>query len=295
MIKKLFRKPYRKILTWLTLRTLVKHNPTVIAVMGDGQTSIGREMIYDLIKQKFPVRRNLESPEAEFSVPLTVLGYPTYPDNYPEWIWVLIKSYFLVRKNPSYRHFLILELNFMDPEILSHWLKILKPETALIVGSVPVDYSEFGIKKIVKITDIHPEDILKPFEMAVHQIGRFYRLEPQEIEQAIKNFSLPSSKIRFYPGKNSSVLIDATHYYLPVRLDAVLELVINGDDEEEKSNKIIFSNLKNDKILLKDYPKWQLNPKRYSPQPNDVIILRGNRVKNIDKYEYLFESKIPLV
>ena len=295
MINKIFRKPYRKILTKLTLQTLAKHNPTVIAVMGDGQTSIGREMVYNLIKRRFPVRRNLESPEAEFSVPLTVLGYPNYPNSYPEWIWVLIKSYFLIRKNPSYTHFLILELNFLDSEILSHWLKVLKPETALIVGRTAVDYSEFNIKKVVKISVSHHEDILKPFEMATQQIGRFYRLDPKEIDEAIKSFSLPSSKIRFYPGKNDSILIDATHYYFPIKLGAALELVVNGQGETEEGNKIIFTNLKNDKIILKNRPEWQVNPKNYTSQPNDVVIIRGNRVRNMEKYEYLFESKIPLV
>ncbi|MFC1756193.1 hypothetical protein ACFLZK_02260 [Patescibacteria group bacterium] len=294
MLNKILRKPYRNMLTTLTTKALAKHNPTVVAIMGDGQTSIGREMIYSLIKTKFPVRRNLEAPEAEFSIPLTVLGYPNYPNNYLEWGWVLIKSHFLLKKNPSYRHFLILELNFTHPGILAHWLKVLKPETALIVGKVPLDYSEFGIKKVVKISNTHPEEILKPFEIAAIQIGRFYRINPDDVDNAIKNFSLPSPKIRFYPGINGSILIDATHYYFPIKLEAVLELVSNGE-EPTVGNNIIYTNLKKDKHALKSKKDWKINPKDYKPQPDDTVVIRGDRIKNIQKYDYLFESKVPLV
>jgi len=295
MITKLFRKQYRNKLAKLTLKTLDKHKPTVVVVMGDGQTSIGREMVYSIMKTKFPVRRNLEAPEAEFSIPLTVLGYPNYPNNYLEWVWVLVKSGFLVKKNPSYKHFLVLELNFLNPRILAYWLKVLKPETALIVGKVPLDYSEFGFKKVVKIHNSHPDDLIKPFEIAAQQIGRFYRLEPHEIDNAIKNFALPSPKIRFYPGIGNSILIDATHYYFPINLEAVLEVVANEDDETEKSDRVIFTDLKRDKTALRGKDSWQINPKNYDPKDNDVVIIRGNRVKNIQKYDYLFESKIPLV
>ncbi len=292
MLNKIFRKPYRELLAKLTAQALYKHKPNIVAVMGDGQTSIGRELVYHMIKSKFPARRNLESPEAEFSVPLTVLGYPNYPEKHWEWFWILIKYFFLIKKNPPYKHFLILELNFMDPEILSYWLKVLKPETVLIVGKVPLDYSEFSIKKVVKISHTHPEEILKPFELAAQQIGRYYKLGSEEVEKAIKTFSLPSSKIRFFPGINSSIIIDATHYYFPINLNSVLELVINDTDVGQK---IIFTFNKKDQKPLKERDDWQINPQNYDPEPNDVIILRGNKFKNMHKFEYLFASKMPLI
>jgi len=292
MLNKIFRKPYRALLSELTTQTLKKHKPTVIVIMGDGQTSIGREIVYHLIKYKFPARRNLESPEAEFSIPLTILGYPNYPEKGWEWVWILVKSFFLIKKNPPHKHFLILELNFIDPEILAYWLNILKPETALIVGKMPLDYSEFHIKKVVKISNTHPEEVLKPFEMASQQIGRFYRLDAKEIENAIKTFSLPSSKIRYFPGINGSIIIDATHNYFPINLNSVLELVINDTDIGQK---IIFTNNKKDLKTLKDQPGWAKNPKNFTPQSNDVVIIRGSKVKNLYKYEHLFSSRMPLI
>ncbi len=292
MLNKIFRKPYRRLLTNLTKLTLKKHQPTIIAIMGDGQTSIGREIVYHLIKTRFPARRNLESPEAEFSVPLTVLGYPSYPEHSWEWVRLLLKSYFLVKKNPPHKHFLILELNFIDPDLLSHWLKVLDPETALIVGRVPVDYSEFGIKKVVKINQTHPDDVLKPFELAVQQIGRFYNIEPNVIEQALSSFSLPSSKIRFFPGINNSVIIDATHYYFPIKLDSALELV---QDDTEIGRKIVFTKNKKDINALKQHSDWLKNPKNFTPQNNDAIVLRGNKTVTMQEFEHLFASHMPLI
>ena len=291
MIKKILRKPYRKALTKLVEAAIKKHKPVIIVVMGDGQTSVGREIIYNILKTKFPVRRNIESPEAEFSVPLTVLGYLKYPKNFVRWLVVTTRFYFSIKTKPPYKHFLVLELNFTDPEILSHWLKVLKPETALIVGKVPIDYSEFNIKKVVKISSTHPEDILKPFYIATIQIGRYYRLDKNNVNEAIENFTLPSSKIRLYPGKDGSTIIDATHFQLPINLDSALEL---ADAAGESGEKYIFTDLPNDIKSLKG-SDWKINPKNYQPNQNDIIILRGNRKTISDKYSYLFESQIPLI
>jgi hypothetical protein len=289
MLKKLLRQPYKKLLAKLTEKTIEKHQPSVIAVMGDGQTAIAREIVYHLLKQKYPVRRNLESPEAEFNIPLTVLGYPKYPYTIFEWLEVLIKNYFNLKRIGPYRHFLVLELNFVDSKILDFWLKVLKPETALIVGNVPLDYSEYEIKKVVKITRHAGKDILGPYRIAVTQLGRFYNFTPEEVEKALESFSLPQSKIRFFPGKNGTTIIDATHYYFPIALSSVLEL---ADAQEKTSRLILFSHLKADKNLV---PKDALlNPKNYQPQENDIIIIRGRRDKKLVELEKLFTTRGPL-
>jgi len=290
MIKSLLRKPYRKLLTKLTIKTINKHDPKIIAVMGDGQTSIGREIVYTVLKDHFPVRRNLESPESEFSVPLTALGYLRYPKNYFEWLKITLKIMFSLAVSPKYNHFLIFELNFFNPDILHHWLITLKPEAALITGSVPLDYSELGIKKVVKISGSLPDDLIKPFEMAAMQIGRFYRLKPEQIDRSLAKFTLPISKIRIFPGINNSTIIDATHFQFPIKIDSALELV---DKKDSHNEKVAFTNSKRDKTLLKN-AGWRVNPTKYQPKNNSIIIIRGNRKEMLQKYDYLFESNTPL-
>jgi len=291
MLKKILRKPYRKILTRLTKAIIKKHNPSIVVVMGDGQTSVGREIIYSILKTNFPVRRNLESPEAEFSVPLTVMGYLKYPQNIFEWVVVTLKFYFSLKTKPPYKHFLVLELNFTDKDILTHWLLTLQPEAALIVGSVPIDYSELGISKVVKISNSHPEDILQPFHMAAIQMGRYFRLDKQEVEEALKNFTFPSSKIRIFPGKNGSIIVDGTHFQLPINLTSVLEVM---QDENSTDDRYIFTKIESDIKQLRN-STWNINLKNYQPKQNDVVILRGNRKTTLEKYDHLFESKEPFV
>jgi hypothetical protein len=258
--------------------------------MGDGHTSIAREITYYLLKQKYPVRRNLEAPETEFSLPLTVLGYPRYPTNIFEWLEVLTKNYLNLKRIGAYKHFLVLELNFIDPEILTYWLKLLSPETALIVESLPIDYSEFVFKKVVKISSTSNERVLGPYKLAAEQIGRFYKLEKKEIASALKNFSLPQSKIRYFPGKNGSTIIDATHHYFPIKLDAVLEITNPQDDS---SQTVVFTNQKADLRILKKYPA-EVNPRNYEPDSADTIIIRGKRTEKLPELENLFTTNRPL-
>ncbi len=291
LVNSVFRKPYRFLLTKLTLETLEKHRPNVIAVMGDGQTSIARETIYYVIREKYPARRNLESPEAEFSIPLTILGYPSYPKTYFEWFWLLFKVKLSLNSIKPYKHFLVLELNFVDGDLLDYWLKIIKPETALIVGGVPVDYGKYDFEKVVKIHSMQTDDILGPYKIAVTQIGRFYKINSQEIDKYMRTFSLPSSKIRYFPGENGSFIIDATHYYFPIKLEAVLDLV--DYKSEEIGKYVIFTDSKKDKFHLKR-SHWIVNPKNYVPERHDLVVIRGKRINKLNQLSHLFVSHKPI-
>ena len=292
-MKKIFRKPFRYILSILTKAVIAKHKPTVIAVMGDGQTSIAREIIYEVIATTYPARRNLESPESEFSVPLTILGYPKYPKTLLDWLKMIGKTTVQFFKVKPYHHFLVLELNSIDLNILKYWLDITTSDVALIVGNTPINYSNYNFKKIIKVSAKDLDDILGPFKIAARQIAKFYNIKSELTESTLNNFSLPLSKIRFLPGQDGSFIIDATHYYIPTKLESVLELA----EAPESGSKVIFTTLEADKKIIKSIPeeKWQVNPQNYIPRNNDIIILRGDRVKQNQKFYYLINSKIPLI
>lgn len=289
MFKKILRKPYKKLLKKLTTRVLQKHSPIVIVVTGDGQTSIAREMVYAVMKHTFPVRRNLESPEAEFSVPLTILGYEKYPTSGFDWILVLFRGVYNLHTLKPYKHVLVLELNFITDNLIREWLELTKPETILIVGGIPIDYTVYKFKKIIKLSSNESNNFLGPFKIAVRQIARFYNISNDKVDETYENFSLPPSKIRFFPGKNNTTILDATHYYFPIKLEAVLEMV---DPQEDRI--IIFSKISQDQDLLHN-KKFIHNPINYKPEKNDLIILRGEKSKVIPKYESLFAKNSPLL
>jgi len=123
VFKKLLRRVGRTVLKHLSRAVLNRHRPKVIAIVGDGPTAIAREAIYTVLKEKYPTRRNLESPEAEFSVPLTIFGAKTYPRSLGHWLNLTIKTVLQILVLKPYFHFLILELNATNLRILDFWLR----------------------------------------------------------------------------------------------------------------------------------------------------------------------------
>jgi len=294
MLRKILRKPARKILIFLTSKVLEKHKPTIVSVMGDGQTSIAREVVYQVLSEKFPTRRNLETPEAEFSIPLTIIGYPEYPRSYLAWIKMIGKTIVQISTLKPYKHFLVLELNSTDTDILDTWLKITTSEVVLVVGKTPIDYEKYKFKKIVKISSSNSENILGPYKIAARQIAKFYEIDDSVVEKLFDTIELPNSKVRFFPGVNGSFVIDATHYYLPTKLASVLEVV---DPNQEEGNTVIFTDNSQDKKYLDqntNHLSLEVNPSNCAPRINDVIIIRGDRVKKLNEHKNLINMKIPL-
>lgn len=275
MIKKLLRQPFRRYLRNITIQTLNKHEPSVIAVMGNGQTAYAREAIYYALNPFAPVRRNVESPEAEFSVPLTIIGYPSYPANIMEWIKFVLYVSIAAKKIKPYKHILILELNSQKQEILEFWLEAIKPEVGVIVGSTPVDYSTLGLLKLVKITDTNNENNFGGAKMAALQIAKFFRFDQSITEEALEKMEPPVAKVNMLPGKNESWILDTTYNYLPIKIEAVFELV-----DPQASRVVLISSNKSDIKKFKRNASFKniiINPKNFSPQKNDYIIVRGRK------------------
>lgn len=273
-VTKLVRKPFRILLKNLTEKVLQKHNPRIVAILGDGKTSIAKEVVYSVLKESFPVRRNIESPEAEFSVPITILGHSSYPKNPLEWAVLVAKTVLSLKKIQPYEHILVLELNAVKPEILKYWLDITKPEVVLIAGKTPLDYSVYSFKKVVKIVS---DETLMPFKLAGEQIGRYFRIDDASIKKALDTLQLPNSKIRVLPGINHSLVIDATSYYLPIKLESILDMVNITEDRVH-----IFTDSKKDIEQLKKLNTTiYINPQTYTQDSASVFIVRGDKIKEL--------------
>ncbi|MBU1017269.1 hypothetical protein KJ678_03870 [Patescibacteria group bacterium] len=240
----------RHILGFLTLLTIKKHHPTVICIMGDGETSVTREILYENIHQKYPARRNLEILEAEFGIPLTTLGILTYPSNTIKWIKLIISSLFRIIYLKPHKHFLIIEIPEINKKITEFWLNKLNPKFILITGK-----SEYEPKLPKENTYNNVKEVLK-------KVG---------VKETIKE--LPQPRIRIYRENNATV-IDATSYYIPPPIKSVLELI-----NLPKFGKIIlFSNSKKDqKDTLTIFPNALINPQTAQIEPEDVVIKRGNK------------------
>lgn len=227
LLRKFLRPGGRGVLKFLSLAALRKHQPRVVAVIGDGPTAITREAIYQVLKHRFPTRRNLESPEAEFSIPLTILGADSYPHHLLAWAKVVGRAALQLLKNKPYSHHLILEISSTKPTILNFWLKIIRP--GLIVQCGPAA----GLRTLrstpqvlaVPLDEENGGDYLAPHLKTAVRVGESFGIDPDSAREYLENLELPQSRIRFFPGQTKSqVVVDASYYYSPPPLQSVLEI-----------------------------------------------------------------------
>lgn len=272
-MKSLFKSLARRVIGFLAKRTLLKHNPTVIAIVGDGPTSIMREVMYAALKEGIPTRRNLELPEAEFSIPITILDYPNYPRWLGEWLWLIIKTLIQLIKIRPYKHALVLEMHPINEGVWQFWQELTLPFAVVKVG-------EFPYGSAVKPVEISSDAELEDMKQLAKRVAQIFNLDELDIDLGLETLNFPAGRIRFLRPRFEGVVIDSTHYYFPIRLDSVLE-VANAFE----GRKIIFTNDRRDWEKLNT--SWKINPVKYTPQENDVVVLRGRRTVDLKKYHNL--------
>jgi|GEM_PF-1896047 len=275
-LKPRVRRFIRKILGYITLRTLQKHQPIIISVAGGGPTSLIREAIFSVVTEKLPTRRNIELPEAEFSIPLTVLGYPDYPSSYSKWIWVIIKSFIQLFTVKAFKHALVLELKPSKTSVMAYWLSILNPEILIQLGTTVYEFTptDFGLFRNYNIDDSSTAG----YEHIATEVGNYLHMDSLDIELGLAAIRFPEARIRLLPGINSSTVVDATHYYFPLKLASVLETISTG-----KGRLIAFTDYELDQQLL-TAENWEVNPLNFTPLKNDTVLLRGRRADLIVRH-----------
>lgn len=222
--RKLLRRILRKILAHLSRWALEKHDPEIIAVVGEGKTGIAREAIYQALKRgRYPARRNIEAPDAEFVLPLIILGSHEYPRSYLGWLKVLAKALGLLLFRPSYKHLLVLEIGYSYKEIFDYFWELTRPSTLVICGTAPYLAEVPKPKHTIRIKET---GTLEPYLKAAVKVAKLFGIKGKEAEEALSTLSLPSARIQILPSKGGGLIIDATYQYYPPSeesLDEVLE------------------------------------------------------------------------
>lgn len=262
----------------LSKLVIKKHKPTIIGIIGNGETSICREVLYTVLSQTHPTRRNLESPLVEFSLPLTIIGATDYPTTFFKWVLLTTKTLWQSLTTKPYYHFLILEMSPANSQTLSYWLDMANPNLVIICGETPVEfpaykYEAFELK----------ESSIEGIKNKALEVGKMFGVKPESARESLKAINFYPTRIRFFPGKNGKFIVDATHYYYPIKLTAVIELVeslpgnkliITEENVESLPENFELSSSK-DLAMIEDYP---------------VIIVRGRRADKFDLLETLTEG-----
>lgn len=265
----------REVLRLLAKKTLAKHKPTIIGLVGTGETAICREIIYTLLSQSHPTRRNLESPSVEFSVPLTILGADKYPGSLLDWIKLTLITLIQLNTLRPYKHFLILELSGAKKKTADYWLSIVKPDLVVICGKssgiIPIEnYKTFKITGST-LAEIKKESL---------KIDEMFGGDAENDGKSLEGITFYPTRIRFLPGTKGKLIIDSTHYYYPIPLKAVLEL-----SEDLPGRKLVITEER-----LGPLPKgFQKSTPRDLERIDEfpIVIVRGRRTERFDLLEQL--------
>jgi len=255
----------RKLLGLYLNLAIKKHKPTILVIVGENHPSVLREIFYTVFSTSRNTRRNLERTESEFSVPLSVLGNLNYPKNLWDWKKFLIKTAIQLIYVKPYNHTLIIQLNYINDEIFEFWIKKLSPSLILNTGISNPKIKYYNSIKFnsTEISQLQNGKLIEKMKT----INRQFLVNQKLAQKALNEIQSPNSRIKLIAAKDSSIIIDARHYYYPPSLQAVLEIA-----EALPGKKHFLSSIKSD---FKSIPASYKTSKEI--EPNSIYIFRGSK------------------
>lgn len=136
------------ILKILSKATLWRYQPLVVAVTGSvGKTST-KEAIYQVLKKRFRVRRNIGNYNNEIGIPLTVLGLESGDRSLFSWIKNFLKAFWLIFWRRGYPEILVLEMGVDRPGDMRYLLNFIPVRVGVItaIGQFP-SHIEFFLER----------------------------------------------------------------------------------------------------------------------------------------------------
>ena len=264
-----------------TKLVILKHKPTIYVITGSGETSLVRESLYLSIKEITPTRRNLEKPEAEFSIPLTIFGEFHYPTSLLSWIKIYTLTLLRIIYLKPYKHTIILEINSINQKILNRWLPILNPENLLVVG----DILKINLKFEAKLIKINNEqDIIKDIsKQVVDFVSNKYHINVSEILKKQNSNVTPISRINFAKSKLGNIVINASYFQFAPQIKSVEEII-----ELFPGPKKLIGNVPQSWKDTKFVRSLQIIECFEQAGKEDILLLVGNRKDVINLRKDLF-------
>jgi hypothetical protein len=122
----------KKFLTLLAKKAIDKHPMELIIVLGINGTEIIKELGYSVLSDKINVRRIINKPWWDLSIPLSILGYRDEKRSIIKWVYMIIKSTLYLVFGPKNPSTLILNLNYSHTSTMEYWSKILNPDVLIL-------------------------------------------------------------------------------------------------------------------------------------------------------------------
>lgn len=128
----MFRLILKQKLKYLSKFAIRKHKMEMVVVTGWYDTSIVKDLTYTLLHSKFTVRKMLNSPWWDFTVPLTILGYEDKKRSVLSWIFLLMRSNFRLTFGGSNPQSMILNLNYTKDDTAKYWSSFVTPDILIV-------------------------------------------------------------------------------------------------------------------------------------------------------------------
>lgn len=267
-----FRRLLRHFLGFQTRLAINKHKIDVIGIIDFIHPNQTRDYIYKILKDSnYPCRKNLEETTAEFSIPLSVLGYNYYPNNIIEWLKLSIRivlGYFTIK---PYKHTVVIDLHFINENLIKYWIAQINPNMIFVSSEFKIDNLDIETKSslVIEIPNRTGEFDLQIQDFLFNSLQSKYNNLVKPIDKDI------NPKYRILRGKNGQIVIDSRYHFYPYNLDSIIEvagalgaktLVINNTNITKD-----FGSSQNILIMqYRDLVKQKLNFIEY-----DVIVFYG--------------------
>lgn len=146
------KKIIMKLLAILARMIIKKYNPKVIAVTGSVGKTSSKEMIADVLANKFRVRSSIKNYNNEFGLPLTIIGLESPGKNILAWFKVLWRAKKLILfKDKNYPDVLVLEMGVDREGDMDYLLSIVRPDIGVVTNISHSHLEYFGsLEKIKK-------------------------------------------------------------------------------------------------------------------------------------------------
>jgi len=217
-----------------------KHRLKICAVVGTSGTKLTAEMFAEMLAKDHIVRRQLEIPFWDFSIPLSILGIDDKKYSVIGWFEVLLytaKVLLLVKPSPGW---VVLQMNSLKEGIVDYWLEIVSPDL-MIASNFNGDF--FPIEKKVanrskKVVFVHSgNNFQNKYPFPVITVGR-----NKKCDLNIVSFSQSKHGSRFvvmYKGKKHALIAAQTGFFMkgPI-LASVGGLIALGKSLEDVAERL---------------------------------------------------------
>jgi|GEM_PF-1937571 len=130
----IFRKALKGILSLLARRAIKRHDIELVVVTGFFGTEVVKEGIYQILNQKYKVRRNTNQIVWDMSLPLAVLGFEDRKRNWIQWIFLIARAAGYLLLGQKNKHTLILNANCTFQDTAKFWSSFLKPDYLVVLN-----------------------------------------------------------------------------------------------------------------------------------------------------------------